>query len=57
MSKETEFAAGRRSGQSPGAAEYVEKETKDAEWWAVDRRTGEIVRGTKAELLKLVSNG
>lgn len=51
MSRETEFAAGRHSGMSPGAKEYLEKEEATMEWWAVDRVTGKRVRGTKAQLL------
>lgn len=46
-----EARLGRMNGQSAGAAEYVEQQTKDLEWYAFDRKTGEKIWGTKAELL------
>lgn len=49
--REVEARFSRMTGGSPGAQEYVEAETKDLEWYAFDRKTGEKLQGTKAELL------
>ncbi len=49
--KEIIRALDRRRGQTQSAAEYVEAETKDLEWFAFKRGTGEQVKGTKKELL------
>lgn len=49
--REIEAALNRRVGQSESAREYVEKATKDLEWYAFDRKTGAKIEGTKAELL------
>jgi hypothetical protein len=49
--REVEARLSRLTGGSPGAQEYVEAETKDLEWYAFDRETGEKIKGTKKELL------
>jgi hypothetical protein len=52
-----EAKLGRMRGQSAEAKAYVEQETKDVIWWAIDRRTGEVVKGTKEELVGEKPNG
>jgi len=47
----------RGAGMTPSAAEYIAQETKNLQWYAFDRRTGEKVKGTLKELQEVVERG